>query len=261
MSASSPPPILLCLSGHDPSGGAGIQADIEAAAALGVHAATVITAHTVQDSRNVARVAAADPALMREQFEALAADLKIAAIKVGLLADAGQPALIAQWARQLGVPLVVDPVLRAGGGADLASLALIDALKRDLMPATTVLTPNAAEARRLTGLTRLDDCGKALLFHGCTNVLITGGDEPGDGVVNHWYGVKGAAGFSRRFAHARIEGSFHGAGCTLAAGIAALLARGETVEQALVDAQAYTHGALQAGHAPGRGRKFPRRLP
>ena len=256
----SPKPVVLCLSGHDPGGGAGIQADIEAIAALGAHAATVITAHTVQDTRNVSRVVPADPELLVQQAEAVLTDLKVAAIKVGLLGDARQPALIASLARRAGVPLVLDPVLRAGGGAELSSVALIEALKTQLLPVTTVLTPNAAEARRLTGLDALDDCGKALLFDGCANVLITGGDEPGDAVVNHWYGVKGTTGLSRAFAWPRLPGNFHGAGCTLASAIAALLARGETIEQALADAQAYTQRTLKAAFAPGAGRKIPRRI-
>jgi hydroxymethylpyrimidine/phosphomethylpyrimidine kinase len=133
-------------------------------------------------------------------------------------------------------------------------------LKSQLLPVTTLLTPNAGEARRLTGLNDLDDCGTALLSHGCANVLITGGDEPGDTVVNRWYGVKDSTRLARTFAWPRIEGAFHGAGCTLAAAVAALLARGEPLAQALFDAQAYVHRCLQAAHAPGRGRKFPGRI-
>lgn len=254
-------PIVLCLSGHDPSGGAGIQADIEAALALGAHAATVITAHTVQDSRNVSRVVAADAALMDEQVAALRADLAIAAIKVGLLAEPTQPRRIAQLARELSVPLVVDPVLRAGGGTDLASQALVSAVLEDLLPATTLLTPNAAEARRLTGEIHLDNAGRALLDRGCANVLITGGDEPGDTVVNHWYGKRAGTPMVRAFAWPRVEGCFHGAGCTLAAAIAALLVRGEPLEAALADAQAWTLQTLKTASWPGHGRKFPRRTP
>src|SRR5690349_18419705 len=118
---------VLCFSGHDPGGGAGVQADIETAAALGAHALTVITAHTVQDSADVRRVVPADFALLREQAEAVAADFAIGAIKVGLLGDAAQPAFIAALARRLGVPLVCDPVIRAGGGAELATADLVAA--------------------------------------------------------------------------------------------------------------------------------------
>ncbi|MGH8482390.1 MAG: bifunctional hydroxymethylpyrimidine kinase/phosphomethylpyrimidine kinase, partial [Nevskiaceae bacterium] len=116
-----PRPTVLCLSGHDPGGGAGVQADIETATALGGHAACLVTAHTVQDTRDVRRVVAVDLALLREQAEVLLADLEVGAIKVGLLGAPEQAAFIAGLAGRLPRPLVLDPVLRAGGGAELAS--------------------------------------------------------------------------------------------------------------------------------------------
>jgi hydroxymethylpyrimidine/phosphomethylpyrimidine kinase len=165
--------------------------------------------------------------------------------------------MIASVARALDVPLVCDPVLRAGGGADLTDAALIANIRAQLLPATEILTPNAAEARRLASAEDLDACGAALLEAGARHVLITGGDEPGDAVVNRWY----AAGRPvRRYAWPRLQGSFHGAGCTLAAAIAVLRARGTSVPQALEDAQAYTHRALRAAEALGRGRPIPRRI-
>src|SRR5688572_27906218 len=102
-------PLVLCLSGHDPGGGAGIQADIEAIGALGGHALAVITAHTVQDTSDVARVVPADPALLRSQIEALLADMTISAVKIGLLGDAAQVALVAEILRRQAVPAVLDP--------------------------------------------------------------------------------------------------------------------------------------------------------
>lgn len=249
---------VLCLSGHDPGGGAGIQADIEAIAALGGHALTMVTAHTVQDSTNVSRVVPADRALLEAQLTTLLADFRPRAIKVGLLGDAAQASLVLRAADLLRVPVVLDPVLRAGGGAELAARGLIDALRRDLLPRVDVLTPNAAEARRLApDGADLDACARALVDLGARNVLVTGGDEPGDPVVNHWFTAGRAP---RRFAWPRLPGSFHGAGCTLAAAVAALLARGASVGDAIVDAQAYVHRALSAAHAPGRGRKLPGRL-
>lgn len=250
--------VVLCLSGHDPGGGAGIQADIEAIAALGGHALTIITAHTVQDSRNVAQVVAADPVLLQAQLDALLADFRPRAIKVGLLGDAAQADLVVRAADRLRVPLVLDPVLRAGGGADLAARGFIDALRRELLPRVDVLTPNAAEARRLVpDATGLDACGQTLVALGARNVLVTGGDEPGDPVVNHWFAADRSP---RRYAWPRVPGKFHGAGCTLAAAIAALLARGAGAADALVDAQAYVHRALSQAHAPGAGRKLPGRV-
>ena len=251
-------PVVLCLSGHDPGGGAGIQADIETAAALGAHAATVITAHTVQDSRNVVRVLAPDRALLREQLEILLADVEVAAVKIGLLGEPEQVPIVAELLARLKVPAVLDPVLRAGGGGALASEALIAQLAA-LLPWVELLTPNAQEARRLApAATDLEACAAALLAAGAANVLVTGGDEPGDPVVNHWFRRDGA---TRRYARARVPGRFHGAGCTLAAAIASLRARGLPLAAALEDAQAYTHRALQAAFAAGRGRLLPGRLP
>lgn len=248
--------VVLCLSGHDPTGGAGVQADIETVAALGAHAATVITAHTVQDTRDVRRVVVADAGLLKEQLDVLLADVHVGAVKVGLLAGDSQPAFIADVVRRTGAPLVLDPVLRAGGGADLASTGLMDAMRKALFPLTEVLTPNAAEARRLASAEDLDDCGAALLEAGCRHVLITGGDEPGDAVVNRLYAKDRPV---RRQAWPRLSGGFHGAGCTLAAAIAAGLATGLSAIDAIDDAQAFAHRALAAGVALGRGRAIPGR--
>jgi hydroxymethylpyrimidine/phosphomethylpyrimidine kinase len=255
-------PTVLCLSGHDPGGGAGLQADIETVAALGGHAAGIITAHTVQDTTNVRRMVPADPALMREQADALLADVPIGAVKIGLLGGVEQAGVVAGIVARIGRPTVLDPVLRAGGGAELGSDALGDAIKRVLLPNVDVLTPNAAEARRLAGREDLDACGAALLEAGARHVLITGGDEPAqdaDGaVVNRWYRRDGRP---RAFSWPRLRGPFHGAGCTLASAIAALLARGLPMPEALADAQAYVHAALGRAFMPGKGRPIPGRAP
>jgi len=252
-------PAVLCLSGHDPGGGAGVQADIETALSLGGHPLSLITAHTVQDSSNVTKVRAADLALLREQAAVLLADVKVSAIKIGLLGDAAQVGFIVELIERTGAPVVLDPVLRAGGGTELASSSLIDELKRALVPRVDVLTPNAAEARRLASGSRdLDAAGAALLALGAQNVLITGGDEPGETVVNRWYRRDGSP---RTFSWPRLPGPFHGAGCTLASAIATLLARGLPVGAALADAQAYVHRTLQRAIAPGRGRRIPDRAP
>jgi hydroxymethylpyrimidine/phosphomethylpyrimidine kinase len=250
-------PLVLCLSGHDPGGGAGIQADIETIAALGGHALTVITAHTVQDTSNVSRTVAADPALLREQIDRLLADSHVDAVKVGLLGDAVQVGVLVETIRRLQVPVVLDPVLRAGGGAELASVALVERMREELLPLVDVLTPNAVEAQRLAPAAgTIDECGAALVALGARNVLVTGGDAASDPVVNHWFSDAAP----RRFAWPRLPASFHGAGCTLASAIAALLASGLPLPQALEDAQAYTHRALAGAFVTGRGRRIPRRI-
>lgn len=254
---------MLCISGHDPTGGAGIAADLESCAALGAHALTVISANTVQDTSDVRRVSTVPPILLAAQIEALAQDCAIAAIKIGLLGDAAQIAPITQIIRRLRVPVVLDPVLRAGGGKNLTSLHLQAALTAELLPLTDVLTPNAAEARLLAPRAQsLDACAQVLLASGCKNVLITGGDEPGapdsDDVINTWHRREHAP---VEFRWPRITGGFHGAGCTLASAIAALLASGHDTAAALAQAQAFTQRALLAAVTIGQGRKIPLRRP
>lgn len=243
-------PTLLCLSGHDPGGGAGVQADIETAVALGVHALTVVTALTVQDSSDVREVEPVPADLIARQLDVMLADFRIDAVKLGLLGGAGQLAVIRAALDRLRVPVVLDPVLRAGGGSDLVAADFPAALLRELAPAVTVMTPNAAEARRLGG-------AEAVLAAGAEHVLVTGGDEPGERVVNVHH-RRGAP--PQRHEWPRLPGPFHGAGCTLASAVAAKLARGLAVEAALTEAQAWTHASLARGFAPGRGRPIPGRF-
>lgn len=250
-------PLVLCLSGLDPSGGAGLQADIETVAALGGHVLGLVTALTVQDTRNVAEVAATDPELLRRQLDLLLRDCRPQAVKLGLLGSAGQFGVILDLLQTCGVPVVCDPVLRAGGGARLLDPTAGAALRRTLFPAVTLLTPNAAEARLLCpGAADLDACGRELLEAGCANVLITGGDEPADDVVNTWYAAGRAP---QRYRWPRLPETFHGAGCTLAAALAALLAQGLDTAAALQRAQEWTLQALRRAQTVGRGRRIPGR--
>lgn len=254
----TPKPQVLCLSGLDPTGGAGLQADIEAIGALGGHALPVMTANTVQDSDNVRRVVAVPPILIAEQIDVLAADCRIDAIKIGLLGDALQLDPILRLVRRLKVPLVVDPVLRAGGGTHLVGASLKQAIVEQLLPAVTLLTPNLAEARQLTGAGDAEACAGRLLALGATSVLVTGGDEPGATVVNLW---QAAGEPPQRQEWPRLPQRFHGAGCTLASACAALLARGLPLAAAAREAQTYTHAALSRAFPVGGGRLIPGRRP
>lgn len=250
---------VLCLSGLDPTGGAGLQADIEACAANGVHALGLVTALTVQDSHNVSAVEAVPVALLQRQLDTLLADCRPAAVKIGLIGDPKQIPVICRTLVQLQVPVVCDPILRAGGGAELLSADATARLLGELLPQVTVLTPNAAEARRLAPqAASLQDCAEALLCMGCSQVLITGGDEPGDDIINtlHRPGQP-----PRNWHWPRLAGLFHGAGCTLAAASAARLALGDDIETALTAAQTYTQHTLEQALRIGRGRPVPRRLP
>ncbi len=254
----SHPPIVLAIGGHDPVGGAGIQADIEAITAQGCHAATAVTCLTVQDTRNVRRLAPVDPELLAQQVEAVLADLPVAAIKIGLIGDAAIGRRLAELLdRQPGVPVVLDPVLAAGGGAALSDEELRHVLLKKLLPHTDVLTPNSREARDLAGTTPLDDCARILLEAGCRQVLITGGHEQGAQVINGLYDPEG---LRASWAWERLPGEYHGSGCTLAAAIAALLSRGLEPKVAAQAAQEYTWQALAHGYRLGRGQLLPNRL-
>lgn len=257
MSQRTDIPKVLCLSGHDPSGGAGLQADIETVAALGGHAVGVITAYTIQDTRNVLKVSSPPLAWFRRQLAVVLDDIPVAAIKIGLLGDPAQVPVIAKAIRAAGVPVVLDPVLRAGGGRNLSNLKLMAAMRRHLLPWVDVATPNQAEALRLLpGPGALEAVGLRWLASGTRNVLITGGDTPCPAVSNIWF-RHGAT--PRRYAWPRLAGGFHGAGCTLASAIATLLASGLPMAAAIQDAQSYVHRSLQQAQRIGRGRAIPGR--
>ncbi len=249
---------VLCLSGHDPVGGAGLQADQEAISALGVHPVGVVTALTQQDTRNVQASLATEPDWMEQSLRILAADCDIRAVKIGLIGGAAQVPVIAALIDQLQVPVVLDPVLRAGGGANLAGQALQDAMLDQLLPRTWVLTPNAAEARRLVPSAQdLDQCAQALLDRGCRHVLITGGDEPDEQVLNTLYSADQP---SIQYRWPRLPETFHGAGCTLASALAARLSQGLAPAEAVLSAQEFVQGALQRARKIGRGRRIPGRV-
>jgi hydroxymethylpyrimidine/phosphomethylpyrimidine kinase len=242
--------VVLIISGSDPSGGAGMVADIQAVTAMGAHPASVITALTVQDTRDARRVEPVDPALVREAIDVLAGDLPFAAVKLGLLADAAIGSVVAQALSQLGdTPIVIDPVLVASGGATLAEDALIDVYRESLFPLATVVTPNAEELRRLGGVEAILSCGAAA-------VLSKGGDEDTPEVENALHTSAGVIG---SWSWERIEGAHHGSGCTLASALAGILAQGTDLAEAATLAQAYTWQAIRDGFRPGDGQSVPRR--
>lgn len=251
-------PVVMIFAGLDPTGGAGLQADIEAVASHGCHASPVLTAVAVQDTRDVQQVVPLPGETVAAQARAVLADVPVAAFKIGLLGSVEvAQAVLAVVQEHPQVPVVLDPVLRAGGGAALADARLRDALL-GLLPVTTVLTPNAAEARALApGAASLDGCGLALLRLGAEFVLITGTEEATPEVINTLYGEGRVL---ERFAWQRLEGTYHGSGCTLASSIAGLLAQGEEPGAAVLQAQEYTWEALRAGYRIDAGQWLPHRL-
>lgn len=251
-------PNVLVIAGHDPSGGAGLQADIEAIAAQRAHAATVPTLLTCQDTRDVYDVLPVATAFVQDCIDRLVADMRFAAIKVGVVANTEQVRIIHATAQRLApIPVVVDPVLKAAGGGQLADEPVARALVDLLFQRAAVITPNAAEARRLChGQPDLVECGRRLAKR-ARHVLITGGDEPDEAVINTLYSDGET---QRRWRWPRLPGRYHGSGCTLAATLAARLAHRDSPAAAIETAQRITWQALEAGTAAGSGQTVPRRL-
>jgi hydroxymethylpyrimidine/phosphomethylpyrimidine kinase len=245
------PPIVLTFAASDPTGGAGLQADLLTLAALGCHPLSVVTGLTVQDTSGVEQLESVAAELVTRQARRLLAESKVAAFKVGVLGSADNVrAVAAIAAAHAQVPLVLDPVLASGRGDPLASEAVLAALLESLVPRATVVTPNTLEAKRLGGVERL-------LAHGCRYVLVTGTHDASAEVANRLYD---SGGLVREDRWKRLPGSYHGSGCTLASGIAAHLAKGRDVAEAARAAQEFTWQALAAAFRTGAGQALPNRF-
>jgi hydroxymethylpyrimidine/phosphomethylpyrimidine kinase len=259
------PPIVLVFAATDPSGGAGLQADIMTLSSMGCHPLSVVTAITIQDTTGVDDVNPIDAEWVSDQARCVLEDMPVAAFKVGLLGSIEQIAAIAEVVSDYPeVPLVLDPVLASGRGDELVTEEMVIALKELLIPQTTILTPNSLEARRLAAEDSeegegadLAECARRIITSGCEYVLITGTHENTPEVVNTLYGQNGVV---RSDNWQRLPGSYHGSGCTLAAAIAATVANGLEVSEAVKDAQEYTWQTLKAAFRPGMGQHIPDRL-
>ena len=293
-------PSVLVLAGVDPSGGAGIAADLQAIAAQGAHALTVVTALTVQDNDRVFAVHPVAPELLLLQAQALIDKIEISAVKIGITGSAANARAIAQLIVQLrqrrpDLPVVLDTVLASGHGDMLSRDDAVQALA-PLLPLATLITPNGPEAAALCGpaagaiaalpshaatlaprpehagarasvsapapahpdgqAARAHAHARLLLARGCANVLVSGGHEDGDTVVNRWFAADGT---QQDWSWPRLHAEFHGSGCTLAAAIAGQLAQRLPLPRALAKAQQYCHDALQHAYAIAPGQLMPRR--
>jgi hydroxymethylpyrimidine/phosphomethylpyrimidine kinase len=261
--SSDSPPIVLAFSAADPSGGAGMQADILTLASLGCHSLSVLTAITVQDTLGVEGVQPLDADWVADQARCLLEDMPVDVFKIGALGSVENIAAIAEILSDYpDVPLVLDPVLASGRGDELASEPMLHALRELLLPRTAILTPNSTEARRLAESDEDADpglaaCAQRLIDMGCEYVLITGTHEPTAQVVNTLYGRSGVV---RSDSWERLPGSYHGSGCTLASAIAAMLANGLDLPEAVREAQDYTWNTLAKAYRPGMGQFLPDRL-
>ena len=259
------PPIVLVFAATDPSGGAGLQADIMTLSSMGCHPLSVVTAVTVQDTMGVDGISPIDAEWVSDQARCVLEDVPVAAFKLGLLGSVEQIAAIAEVVSDYPeVPLILDPVLASGRGDELASEEMVIALKELLVPQTTILTPNTLETRRLAAddpeegeALDLAECARRIIASGCEYVLVTGTHENTAQVVNTLYGQNGVV---RSDAWQRLPGSYHGSGCTLASAIAATIANGLEISDAVKDAQEYTWQTLRAAFRPGMGQHIPDRL-
>ena len=258
-------PIVLVFAATDPSGGAGIQADILTLSSMGCHPLSVITAVTIQDTMGVEDVLPIDAEWVADQARCVLEDMPVTVFKVGLLGSVEAIAAIAEVVSDYpDIPLVLDPVLASGRGDELASEDMISAMRELLIPQTTLITPNSLEARRLA----LDDsnenddpdlgeCALRLLNLGCEYVLVTGAHENTAQVVNTLYDQQGVV---RTDSWQRLPGIFHGSGCTLASAVAATIANGLGVPEAVRDAQEFTWQTLKFAYRTGMGQLIPDRL-
>lgn len=256
-------PRVLSIAGSDSGGGAGIQADLKTFAALGCYGMTAVTAITVQNTVGVQAIHAVPPEILAGQIDAVLGDIGADAIKIGML---HAPAVVDVVARALGAltgphgatPVVLDPVMVAASGDRLIEQETVEHLVRRLFPLAALITPNLDEAalllgRPIGGVDELDTAARDLLALGARAVLLKGGHLPGDTVVDVLATPQGL----QRFTAPRIDTrNLHGAGCTLSSAIAAHLALGASLADAVAAGRAYTLAALQAGAqvCTGQGR-------
>jgi hydroxymethylpyrimidine/phosphomethylpyrimidine kinase len=257
-------PCVLVFSGSDPSGGAGISADIEAIAAQGAHALLVITALTVQDNDRVFSVHPINIELILEQAQILVNKIAIAAIKIGIIGSRTNADGVASWISNFkkqhpDLPVILDPVLASGHGDALSVDSKVNAIEliAPLIRLATLITPNLSEAELLcpTASSPFEQA-QQLMAHGASTVLIKGGHSLGPIITNHWFHHDQ----QKCWQWPRYEGEFHGSGCTLASAVAGQIACGKVMPQAVEQAQIYCQRTLENAYVISTGQKIPKRI-
>lgn len=250
-------PIILCISGHDPIGGAGIQADIETLHALECRATTVITSLTVQDTVRVYRYQACDPLIIAEQIEAVLTDMPVSVVKMGMLGSrVVAEAVVSALLRHRKCPWICDPVLSSGANDRLCDEKLAPFLLEHVFPHCDLITPNVDELCRLTQQNTIEEAAKIILNSGCRSLLVTGTDQATEQVEHRFYQHDHRM---ESFVWPRLPHDYHGSGCTLAAACSAWLARGLSRAEAVKYAQKYTWNTLLHAKRTGRGQILPER--
>lgn len=245
---------VLAIAGTDSGGGAGIPADIKTISACGCYAECVITAVTVQNTMGVSDVHDIPPHIIEAQARAVLGDLGADAIKIGMLSNPETVSTVARVMEELGrhIPSVLDTVMVSTSGRNLLSPEAVEALRNELMPTVSIITPNIPEAQVLLGkeiadASDMDDCARELAMLAGNSVMLKGGHlKETDNLTDVFYNA--ATGKLSRFSSPKIESrNTHGTGCSLSSAMASYLAKGASMEEAVAKAREYLHNAIKAG--------------
>ena len=255
----------MTFSATDPSGGAGLQADVLTLSSIGCHPLSVTTGITIQDTIGVDSLMALGGEWVNNQARLILEDMDVAIFKCGVLGSVENITAVAEIVADYpDIPLIIDPVLASGRGDDLASTEMLLAMTELLFPQSLLITPNSYEARRLviqddeefSDIT-IEECANRFRLLGCKNILITGTHEKTDSVINTFYDHLG---HSTPFYWERLPGNYHGSGCTLTSAIAGYYSHGLSLEVAVEKAQQFTWQTLRNAFKPGMGQSIPDRL-
>ena len=249
-------PVVLVLAGHDPSCGAGIQADIETMAAHGFIATSVITSLTAQNTQSFSYHLPQVAEDFLTQGELVLEDIKIDACKIGAIGSRELIHAIHELIADKMFPVIFDPVLQSTTGHDFSNEQMCSLISV-LLPVTTVITPNLEEALQLTGTLTPQAAAERLLKTGCKNILITDAETSKTQIINHLYREDGQ---TQTYTYERLPGNFHGSGCTLASAISANLAKHIELTTAIEQAQEFTWNSLKYGLTLGEGQIHPNRF-
>lgn len=251
-------PQILLLAGLDPSGGAGLQADIQTCTAFGCHALPVMTVNTIQDTGNIYGFKPEAPEWIRRQLETLLKDMTPCMVKIGALGSSSVAIAICQALANTDIPIIYDPVLSAGGGGALSDREMLEQIMHSLLPTTFLCTPNIIELLEMTGVQNESAAIEHLTNIGCQNILVTGGHDTTSSYSNRLYSD---GQLTLCWPWQRTPGEYRGTGCTLSTAIAALLATNHSLPDSCQKAGTYISTAVQHAYAIGAHQQIPRRFP
>ncbi len=261
--SSSAIPTVLVISGLDPTGGAGIQADIESITSHGCHPCPIVTNLTSQDTHDIRHFKPVDPKIVEQQMMTLISDTHISTIKIGMIGSIELIFCIRDLLQELPkIPVILDPVLSSGRGTAISDTHYVKTLAHELLPLTNILTPNHIEAQTLASVlgqtqSSQEDNAQTILDQKTEYVFITGGHLPGEQLHNTLYQENKNP---ETFSWQRLPGEYHGTGCTLSASIAGLVAQNKSAIAAILEAQEYTWQSLKHAYPIGSGQLIPNRL-